>query len=161
MHPGSLLTLLENEQRTRDEARVALGDVRFMADQARAQAEQLQQYRSEYAQRWSTQFRQQGGIELVQCYQGFMQRLEQAITQQQAAVLQAQAREQAAQAHLADCELRLASVEKLLQRRLAEQERVARRHEQRATDEAASRARQHGSAQGKVDGLRLDMRPVC
>jgi flagellar FliJ protein len=146
MQAGSLLTLLENEQRTRDEARGRVAALLRQADQVRSQAEQLLQYRAEYEARWAGQFRQTGGIELVQVYQGFMNRLGQAITQQQAQVQAVEQHVAAAQAHLAECELRVASVDKLIERRLAEQQRVARRQEQRSTDEAAARTR-HGSAQ--------------
>ena len=50
---------------------------------AEAQAEQLVAYRREYEQRWSAQFCREGKIELVRCYQGFVQRLTQAVEQQQ------------------------------------------------------------------------------
>lgn len=141
MDPGSLLTLQDKERNTRDQARVALHDCRQVADRAQAQADELQQYRSDYLQRWSTQFRQQGGIELMQCYQGFVLKLDQAIAQQGAAVQHALLRVETAMAHLAECELRLASVGKLIERRQAEAQRVAQYREQRASDEAAQRRR--------------------
>ena len=96
MDPGSLLTLQDKERNTRDQARVALHDCRQVADRAQAQADELQQYRSDYLQRWSTQFRQQGGIELMQCYQGFVLKLDQAIAQQGAAVQHALLRDRIA-----------------------------------------------------------------
>ena len=61
-------------------------------------AQQLHAYRSEYVERWSARFREPAASALMQCYQGFMQRLEQAITQQRNAVQLANARlEQARQ----------------------------------------------------------------
>ncbi|EHR69159.1 flagellar export protein FliJ [Burkholderiales bacterium JOSHI_001] len=151
MDPGSLLILQDNERTTRDQARMALHDCRQLADHAQAQADQLQQYRADYLQRWSTQFRQQGGIELMQCYQGFMLRLDEAIAQQASAVQHAQMRVQNALAHLAECELRLASVGKLIERRQAEAQRVAQQREQRSSDEAAQR-RRRGPGQVSVFG---------
>jgi flagellar protein FliJ len=141
MDPGSLLTLQDNERTTRDQARRALHDCRHLAERAQAQADQLLQYRADYLQRWSTQFRQQGGIELMQCYQGFVLKLDEAIAQQGAAVQHAMMRVENAMAHLAECELRLASVGKLIERRQAEVQRVAQQREQRASDEAAQRRR--------------------
>jgi flagellar protein FliJ len=141
MDPGSLLTLQDKERTTRDQARVALHDCQQGADRAQAQADQLQQYRSEYLQRWSSQFRQQGGIELMQCYQGFVLKLDEAIAQQASALQHAVLRVEKARAYLAECELRLASVGKLIERRQAEAQRVAQQREQRASDEAAQRRR--------------------
>lgn len=145
MPQGSLLILQDNERATRDKARVALHDCQLLAERALAQAQQLQQYRAEYQQRWAGQFRRPGGIELVQCYQGFMLKLDQAIAQQDASVQHAQMRVDAARAHLAECEMRLASVGKLIERRQNEAQRVAQQREQRTTDEAAQRSRRrHG-----------------
>ena len=67
-----LVALLAQTERQRD---LALADhlkAQSLRDAAHAQAEQLVAYRREYEQRWSAQFCQQGRIELVRCYQGFI-----------------------------------------------------------------------------------------
>jgi flagellar FliJ protein len=142
----SLSILLEREEQERDAALAALHAARSHADAARAQAEQLVEYRAEYQRRWTEQFARAGAIEIVHCYQGFTQRLEQAIVQQDRLAQHAKAQAERAQATLAACELRVASVRKLIERRLHEQQRVAARREQKITDEAAQRAAYAGSA---------------
>ncbi|MBI5258710.1 MAG: flagellar export protein FliJ [Burkholderiales bacterium] len=137
--PSTLTTLLQQAEADRDAAQAVLRHCEAVAAQAQAQAEQLSAYRSQYQQRWTTQFRQSGAIELVQCYQGFAQRLEQAITQQTHTTTQAQSRLEQARAQLIAREQRVAAVRKLIERRQAEQNRVAERRDQRNTDEAALR----------------------
>ncbi|NRF68502.1 flagellar export protein FliJ [Aquincola sp. S2] len=139
-----LSTLLEHAEAERDAAITVLRNAEAAAAHAQAQAEQLQTYRSQYQQRWSTQFRQAGSIELLQCYQGFGQRLDQAITQQSHTAAQAQNRVAQARAVLLEREQRVAAVRKLIERRGQEQRRVDDRREQRSTDEAASRCRDNG-----------------
>ena len=81
----ALIQLLDHERRVRDAALLGLRDAEGTAGTADAQAQQLHAYRSDYVERWSARFREPGSVALMQCYQGFMQRLEQAITQQRAA----------------------------------------------------------------------------
>lgn len=146
----ALTTLLEREQEERDRVRVRLRDAQLQADHALAQARQLQQYRAEYGQRWTQQFRQGGTIELVQCYQSFMQRLEQAVAQQQQLADQAAMRLESFRDAVRECEMRVASVRKLIERRERQKQRVAERADQRQSDESAqqlhARARAHRRA---------------
>jgi flagellar FliJ protein len=136
----SLHTLLEREAAERDTALAALNEARRQAQAAQLQSEQLLAYRAEYEQRWSRQFAQHGAMEIVHCYHGFTQRLEQAIAQQQRVVHHAQGQLECTRNELQACELRVASVRKLIERRVAEQQRTAARREQKQTDEAAQRA---------------------
>jgi|GEM_PF-179607 flagellar protein FliJ len=135
----SLLTLLELERNERDQALRGVRDAESLAQHAQAQAQTLTAYRTEYVERWATRLRTQSSIELVQCYQGFMQRLDQAIGQQHAASEQAHARLRQAVQALREREQRLGSVEKLIERRRREQHHHAARREQTITDEAAMR----------------------
>jgi len=133
----ALLQLLNHERRVRDAALLGLLDAEGSAEQADTQAQQLKAYRGEYVARWSARFREPGSVALMQCYQGFMQRLEQAIAQQRAIRQLAHDRLEQARRTLADNQRRVASVEKLIERRAQqEQHRVARR-EQSHTDEIA------------------------
>ena len=136
----SLHTLLEREEAERDSALAALNEARGEALAAQRQSEQLLAYRAEYEQRWSRQFAQHGAMEIVHCYHGFTQRLEQAIAQQQRVTQHAQGQLERTRNELQACELRVASVRKLIERRLAEMQRTAARREQKQTDEAAQRA---------------------
>jgi flagellar protein FliJ len=138
----TLLTLLELERNERDQALRGVRDAETLAQHAQAQASTLAEYRAEYTQRWSARLRAPSSIELVQCYQGFMQRLDQAIGQQRAISEQAQQRLRQALQALREREQRLGSVEKLIERRRREHGRDAARREQAITDEAAMRSHQ-------------------
>ncbi len=135
-----LMTLLGQVERERDDlAQICQRAVRAQQT-ADSQAEQLLTYRREYEKRWAHQFRTDGRMELVNCYRGFMERLTQAVDQQNTAAAQAQAELDSARVALRDGELRVASVRKLIERRVAEAHAEAQRREQKACDEFASRA---------------------
>jgi flagellar FliJ protein len=144
---NTLLTLLERERGERDQALLGMREAEGLASHAAAQAQQLADYRTAYMRRWTNRFRAQGSIELVQCYQGFMQRLEQAIGQQHQAADHADARLRQARDALRERELRVGSVEKLIERRRREHRQHASRREQAQSDEAAQRshARRHAN----------------
>jgi len=133
------MTLLAQSERERDEALAALHRAAEAERHARAQAEQLVGYRAEYEQRWSERFRTDGRIELVHCYRGFMDRLGQAIDQQQRIAHQATVHVERARVQLTACELRVGSVRKLVARRRLESAQAAERQEQKQTDEFAAR----------------------
>ena len=105
-----------------------------------AQAEQLVLYRHEYEQRWSAEFCREGRIELVRCYQGFIERLTQAVEQQGRIAGHAEAQAERATAIVRGHDVRATALKKLVERRLKEGERVAAGREQRLNDEHASRA---------------------
>ena len=135
-----LTILLGQSERQRDAALAEQQRTQAASDAAAGQAEQLRTYRRDYEQRWSAQFCREGKIELVHCYQSFMERLTLAV-EQQARIAQ-HAAQQAERATLAlrDAEMRCASVRKLIERRIGEQRLAADRRDQKQTDESASRA---------------------
>lgn len=141
---ATLNLLLEQAETARDAQQVILRNCETAATNAQAQADQLVAYRGQYNQRWSTHFRQPGSIELLQCVQGFSQRLEQAISHQAQVCAQAQNRVVQARAELLARETRVASVRKLIERRQTEQVRATERREQRSSDEFAQR--RHGGS---------------
>ncbi len=136
----TLTVLLGQNERQRDAAIAEHQRAQGAADAARDQAEQLRAYRREYEQRWSAQFRREGKIELVHCYQSFMQRLTQAVEQQSRVAEHAAQQVEHALSALRDTELRCASVRKLIERRVAELRIAEERRDQKQTDEAATRA---------------------
>src|ERR1700712_814396 len=77
-----LTILLGQAERQRDAAIAEHQRALSVSESAATQAEQLRVYRKEYEQRWSAQFSREGKIELVRCYQSFMERLTQAVDQQ-------------------------------------------------------------------------------
>jgi len=136
----TLLLLLEQHDRARDEAIAHHQRLVRTADAAAAQATQLHTYRHEYEQRWSAQFRQQCQIEVLRSYHSFAQRLAQAVEQQDAAAEFAAQQIEAGVLALREAELRCASVRKLIERRTHERRQSEERREQKQTDEQAARA---------------------
>jgi flagellar FliJ protein len=134
-----LISLLEQAERDRD---AALAEHQMALRQHRnalAQAEQLRNYRNDHSRRWQQQFTQQGAIELVHCYQGFSDRLTQAVDFAQHGVDHAHERVAHCHTLLLQQEMRVASVRKLIERRQAEARMAQDRREQKASDEFAAR----------------------
>lgn len=141
----ALLRLLEDRDRKRrDEALMQWQDAVRQAEAADTQAKALETYRSEYRQRWSAQFKQAAPIEIIRCYQGFVERLDQAIGAQHSTVENHAARVAAARERLQQREIKLATVQRLIDRRLRAATQVVQRREQKASDEAAQRMRRAG-----------------
>jgi flagellar protein FliJ len=134
-----LKTLLEREQKRRDEQ---MANVRTAVANAQAQQQQadgLGSYRTEYCRKWSAQFQQAATIEILRSYQGFLSRLDQAITQQQSVLEHAHRMVEAHRQRLVEREIRVATVERLIQRREAMLAKVADRRDQKNLDELAQR----------------------
>ncbi|HJV62125.1 MAG TPA: flagellar export protein FliJ [Albitalea sp.] len=134
-----LLALLAQAERERDEAWAEAQRTLQAHQNATAQADQLLVYRREYEQRWSAQFRTEGRIELLHCYRGFMDRLTQAVEQQQRVAEHAAGQVEGARARLAEHEMRVASVRKLIEKRRQELRLTADRNEQKQSDEFGAR----------------------
>jgi flagellar FliJ protein len=136
----TLTILFGQSERQRDAAMIEHQRLQAASESAAGQAEQLHAYRRDYEQRWSAQFCREGKIELVHCYQSFMERLTQAVDQQARIAAHATQQAERALGMLRDAELRCASVRKLIERRVAEQRVAVERRDQKQTDETATRA---------------------
>ena len=134
---SALDTLLQHVEGERDQAQAALRRAEEQARRVRTQTEQLQQYRADYQARWTGEFSRQGTMEIVQCYQSFMQRLDEALLQQTQQADAADAMALRLRQALLAAETRVASVRKLMERRQAEQRLAHDRRDQRQTDETA------------------------
>ena len=134
-----LHTLLEREKEKRDAAMADWRQAEAQAQAAREQADSLVTYRGEYRKRWAAQFAQRAPIEILDCYQGFIERLEQAIGAQQGAVDQAVARVQAARQRLHHREIKVATVQRLIERRAQAAALREQRRDQKSSDEAGQR----------------------
>jgi flagellar FliJ protein len=134
-----LMALLALTERERDEAWAQMQQASQSHQAAVAQLDQLLAYRREYELRWATQFKSEGRMELVHCYRGFMERLTQAVEQQQRVCSHGQTHVQRTRAKLAEEEVRVASVRKLIERRARELRLAADRQDQKQTDEFGSR----------------------
>jgi flagellar FliJ protein len=137
----SLQLLLQREQQLCDEAQSELHRCDDSARRARDQHRQLLDYRADYEARWSAQFHQGRTMDILMCYRSFMQRLDQALAMQSRQAELAERQAAAARQTLLECERRVASVRKLIERRSAELAQAGRRREQKLSDEQAQRMR--------------------
>jgi len=137
---SSLLLVLETAEKARDEAVAELEGGRRAYDAARQQAQSLTDWRSEYQQRWQSQFKNTGGMEILRCYQDFMQRLAEAVSDQDKRVELARAYMERCREQLIERERKVAAVAQLMERRHAEVLLKQNRQDQKATDEVAARA---------------------
>lgn len=140
MSTTALHLLLENAEQTRDAAAQALHAANLRAQAARVQHGELNGYRSDYQQRWTSSFSRATTMDIVGCYQDFGNRLNHAIASQGQVASQADQRQLQALEVLRQAEVRVAALRQLIQRRQAEAQRLAQRQDQRATDEFAARA---------------------
>lgn len=134
-----LTALLGQSERQRDLALADQMKAQSASTAAEAQADQLLAYRREYEQRWSAEFCREGRIELVRCYQGFMERLTQAVEGQVRAARQASVELELANVALREREVQCLAVRKLIERRLAEGRQEEERRDQKHDDELAAR----------------------
>ena len=134
-----LRTLLEREQKRRDEQMAQVRNAVANAEAQQQQADGLTGYRAEYCQKWSAQFRQAAQMEILRSYHGFLARLDQAITQQQSVTEHARRMVEAQRQRLVEREIRVATVERLIQRREAMLAKLADRRDQKNLDELAQR----------------------
>ena len=134
-----LRTLLEREQKRRDEQMAAVRHAAANAEAQQQQADGLTGYRSEYCRKWSAQFQQAAQMEILRSYHGFLSRLDQAIAQQKSVVEHAHRMVEAQRQRLVEREVRVATVERLIKRREAMLAWVAERRDQKNLDELAQR----------------------
>ena len=134
-----LKTLLEREQKRRDEQMAQVRNAVANAEAQQQQAEGLTTYRGEYCQKWSAQFQQAVQMEILRSYHGFLSRLDQAISQQQSVIEHAQRMVEIQRQRLIEREIRVATVERLIKRREAMLAKVADRRDQKNLDEMAQR----------------------
>lgn len=141
-----LAALLERAVAERDEATARLYLLLENGRRLQSQQHQLHAYRSEYQARWCGQFRQSAPVQVVHSYQAFVTRLDHALQQLQAQLDDANAQAEGARELLLQCEMRVAAVRKLLERRLSDHGRGVLLREQKQTDEFASAALWRGGA---------------
>lgn len=146
----ALDTLLELAVRQRDTGLLALQEADTAGARAAQQADQLDDYRNQQQARSPLQAGRTAPIDAVRSHGGFMQRLQDAVSQQRRTLQAAQSRAAALRTELLMLEQRVASVRKLQHRRLLETEHAMARQDQRRSDEMAQqrawRARSEAAA---------------
>ncbi len=135
---NALMIAIEMATRKRDEARQALRDRVQAQSAAIAQMEQLQAYSAEMQERWALREGAEFKPEVMFHQRQFMQRLEHAIELQTKVLRDHELRVQAAQHALMTTELRLSSLEKVVQMRRRDMALAEQRRDQKQTDERAA-----------------------
>lgn len=130
---------IEQARRARDDAAQALARLQGAEQAARGQSEQLEAYGVETTERWARQARIRATPEMMQHHYQFMGRLDQAIAMQRGVVEQHAVQVARGREALLAAELRLASLQKMVGRRLLEAERLQDRRAQKDNDEMAAR----------------------
>jgi len=137
----ALTTLLQHAETERDQTLHSLMQTETQLRRLQQQTAQLQGYRQDTLQRGPAALGQWADMAQLRGHQAFLDRLDQALAQQQGAEQGVQCRCDALRQQLLAQELRVASVRKLMQRRQQAQDIAASRLDQRRTDEAAQQAR--------------------
>lgn len=132
--------LIEQARKRRDEQSARVQAASQGVQQALGTLRQLQDFRADYLRRSPASAGQSMHVERLQDFQRFLARLEEAIGQQQQELSRRQQQLADAQAFLAEDQRRLMAFETLATRQADELERLARRREQRESDEFAARA---------------------
>ncbi|WP_137894084.1 flagellar export protein FliJ [Ramlibacter sp. 2FC] len=139
-HPfHSLALALTQAEQQRDAAQAQVLQARQAFETAQQQALQLDAYRDEYQRRWSGQAGQPRDAGTLWCYQSFLERLHQAIAQQQQALGTLTSRLEVLARSLQAHELRAAAIRKLIERRQQALRQAEARRDQKRSDEQAAR----------------------
>ena len=134
----SVRLALELAQRQRDAAGRVLAHALQLCQLAREQLQQLQGYASETQDRWALGARSQCSPPILRNFQQFMERLQQAIDLQQLALAQREQERENARRQLLAADIRIASLNQLLDRRRAAAGKRAAAQAQKHSDEFAA-----------------------
>ena len=143
-NPNLMVLLLQKESEERDRCQSQVRSLQDRMALVHAQAEQLQSYRRHYEAHWQLQFRSGASPAMLQCYRQFVERLDAALAQQTHTVRHVQGLLEQAQQQRMQQEIRVASIEKLLDRRQRHEHQQQARAQQRSDDEWAQRAARSG-----------------
>ena len=135
---NALMIAIEMAVRKRDEARQALRERQRAYDAARSQMDQLESYALEMQQRWGASEGAAMKPEVMFHHRQFMDRLQHAIDLQTKVIADQAIRLEAAQKALMATELRLSSLNKVVETRRRDMALAQMRREQKQTDERAA-----------------------
>lgn len=133
----SVRLAIEVATEQRDAAGQALVRIDRRRQAALGQMEQLDAYAGETATRWAPGALERPGAEIVAHYYQFMERLQQAIEMQRGVLEGLRRESEAAQRALLAAEVRMTSLRRLLDAKLAELARERARSDQKQMDEFA------------------------
>lgn len=137
--PFSLQPLMNLAQMQNESATRKLGQLNKQQQDAQTKLEMLQQYRSDYQARLQEASKSGMNPAELRNFQEFINKLDEAITQQLNAVDQSKAFTQAGRKEFHTTQTKLKSFDTLQQRHIEEQNKIAEKHEQKALDEHTGR----------------------
>ncbi len=135
---SGLQVAIDLATRQRDDAGQALAQVVRRFDHAQLQMEQLRSYAADTSSRWSVAAQASATPQIVGHYYQFMERLDQTIAMQEGAIAEVQRQREAARKVLLEAEVRMAGLNRLLDKRRVELARAQEQREQRQSDELAA-----------------------
>lgn len=135
---NALMIAIEMAVRKRDEARNALRERQRAHDAAKTQMEQLEGYAAEMQQRWGASEGASMKPEVMFHHRQFMARLQHAMDVQLKVMADQTIRLETAQKALMTTELRLSSLNKVVETRRRDMALAQMRREQKQTDERAA-----------------------
>ena len=135
---NALMIAIDMAVRKRDEARNALRERQHARDAAKSQMDQLQSYSIEMEQRWGVAEGVTMQPEVMFHHRQFMARLQHAIDLQTRVLADQEIRLETAQKALMATELRLSSLNKVVETRRRDIALAQMRREQKQTDERAA-----------------------
>lgn len=137
--PFSLQPLLELMQTRTDEATRQLGQLIAAEQNQRSRLQMLEQYRDEYAQRLRDAIAQGVTRQILNNYQEFLGRIDEAIQQQRQAVRHSEQSTRQGQAHWQAQNKQLKAIDTLSQRHDARERYRENRQDQKLQDEFSAR----------------------
>jgi flagellar FliJ protein len=135
---NALMIAIEMAARKRDEARQMLRERQHAFDAAKSQIEQLESYSLEMQQRWGASEGAAMKPEVMFHHRQFMERLQHAVNLQTKVVADQSIRLETAQKALMATELRLSSLNKVVEARRRDIALTQMRRDQKQTDERAA-----------------------
>lgn len=135
---NALMIAIEMAARKRDEARQALRERQRALEAAKNQMDQLEGYMQEMQQRWGASEGVQMKPEVMVHHRQFMERLQHAVNLQTKVIADHSIRLEAAHKALMATELRLSSLNKVVEARKRDIALAQMRRDQKQTDERAA-----------------------
>lgn len=135
---SGLQVAIDLATRQRDDAGQALAQAVRRFEHAQLQMEQLRSYAADTSLRWSVASQASATPQIVGHYYQFMERLDQTIEMQHGAITELQRQCEAARRVLLAAEVRMAGLNRLLDKRRAELARAQDQRDQRQADELAA-----------------------
>ncbi|CAM4367609.1 flagellar export protein FliJ [Comamonas aquatilis] len=135
---NALMVAIDAAVRKRDAARTGLQERQSAQQAAQVQMDQLQAYMQEMQTRWGAQDGLAVQPEVMHHHYQFMDRLQHAISLQTSVLVDVRIRLEAAQQALLAAELRVSSLNKVVDVRKRDMALVQMRREQKETDERAA-----------------------